>query len=141
MRHGMRGRKFSRHTSARKALLKNLATAVLKHEQVMTTLPKAREVRPIVEKLITLGKRGDLHARRHALAMVLEKAVVDKLFSDLADRYKERQGGYTRVLKNGFRIGDASPMGVVELIERDVGAKGTDSGPTAEQSDSEQATA
>ena len=138
MRHGIRGRKFSRHSSARKALLKNLATAVLKHEQVMTTLPKAKEIRPIVEKLITLGKRGDLHARRQALAIVPERAVVNKLFSDLANRYKERQGGYTRVLKNGFRTGDASPMGVVELIERNIESKGTDSGPTAEQSDAEE---
>lgn len=135
MRHGMRGRKFGRHSSARKALLRNLATAVLKHEQVKTTLPKAKEIRPMVEKLITLGKRGDLHARRQALAIVPEKAVVDKLFGELAERYEDRQGGYTRVLKAGFRTGDASPMGVIELIERNPEAKGTDAGPTADLDD------
>lgn len=133
MRHGMSGRKFNRHSSARKALLRNLTTAVLKHEQVTTTLPKAKEIRGMVDKMITLGKRGDLHARRQALAFVPEKKVVDKVFTDLAERYKDRPGGYTRVLRAGFRYGDASPMAVIELVDRDPSAKGTDAGPTAEE--------
>ena len=107
----------------------NMAASLIKHEQIQTTLPKAKELRPIVEKLITLGKRGDLHARRQALSQLNEKSAVDKVFSTLSERYAERNGGYTRVLKAGFRTGDAAPMGVIELIDRDVDAKGQDSGP------------
>ncbi|GLQ07758.1 50S ribosomal protein L17 [Sneathiella chinensis] len=112
-----------------------MAASLIKHEQIKTTLPKAKDLRPIVEKLITLGKRGDLHARRQAMAVLSEKAIVDKLFSTLAERYAERKGGYSRVLKAGFRTGDAAPMAVIELVERDVEAKGKDSGPV--QSDEE----
>lgn len=129
MRHRKSGRKFSRTSSHRKAMFANMAASLIKHEQIKTTLPKAKDLRPIVEKLITLGKRGDLHARRQALAVLSEKAIVDKLFSTLAERYAERSGGYTRVLKAGFRTGDAAPMAIIEFVERDVDAKGQDSGP------------
>lgn len=129
MRHGMSGRKLNRKTQARKALFAALAHGLFKHEQITTTLPKAKDLRPIAEKLITLGKRGDLHARRQALAVIKDEKIVGKLFTTLADRYKERQGGYTRVLKAGFRYGDAAPMAIIELIDRDVSAKGKDSGP------------
>jgi len=129
MRHRKSGRKFSRSSSHRKAMFANMAASLIKHEQITTTLPKAKDLRPIVEKLITLGKRGDLHARRQALAELSEKATVDKLFTTLAERYADRAGGYTRVLKAGFRTGDAAAMGVIELVDRDVDAKGKDSGP------------
>ena len=129
MRHGMSGRKLSRPTAQRKALFANLAVALLKHEQIRTTLPKAKDLRPIVEQLITLGKRGDLHARRQALAALPDQAIVSKLFSTLAERYASRQGGYTRVLKAGWRYGDAAPMAIIELVDRDPDAKGQDSGP------------
>jgi large subunit ribosomal protein L17 len=132
MRHGMAHRKFSRTKSHRKALFANMALSLLKHEQIKTTLPKAKELRPVAEKLITLGKRGDLHARRQAFAMLRDDKVVAKLFSTLADRYKARPGGYTRVLKAGFRYGDAAPMAVIELVDRDPDAKVTDAGPTWE---------
>ncbi|MFB9355350.1 50S ribosomal protein L17 [Sneathiella chinensis] len=135
MRHRKSGRKFSRTSSHRQAMFANMAASLIKHEQIKTTLPKAKDLRPIVEKLITLGKRGDLHARRQAMAVLSEKAIVDKLFSTLAERYAERKGGYSRVLKAGFRTGDAAPMAVIELVERDVEAKGKDSGPV--QSDEE----
>jgi len=135
MRHGNAHRKFNRTSSQRRALFAGLAASVLKHEQVKTTLPKAKEVRPIVEKLVTLGKRGDMHARRQAFAFLRDDAVVAKLFSTLAERYKSRPGGYTRVLKAGFRYGDAAPMGVIELIDRDPEAKATDAGPTWENRD------
>lgn len=130
MRHRKSGRKFSRTSSHRMAMFANMAASLIKHEQIKTTLPKAKDLRPIVEKLITLGKRGDLHARRQLLASVSEKATVDKLMTTLAERYAERNGGYTRVLKAGFRTGDAAPMGIIELVDRDVDAKGQDSGPT-----------
>ncbi len=133
MRHGMSGRKFSRTSAHRKAMFANLTCALFKHEQIKTTLPKAKDLRPVAEKLITLGKRGDLHARRQAFAMLRDDAVVKKLFEVLGPRYKERNGGYTRVLKAGFRYGDAAPMGLIELVDRDPEAKGQDSGPTAEQ--------
>ncbi|SIS59235.1 50S ribosomal protein L17 [Insolitispirillum peregrinum] len=126
MRHGMSGRKLNRTKSHRKALFANMATALLKHEQIKTTLPKAKDLRPVAEKLITLGKRGDLHARRQALAIIREEDVVRKLFSVLAERYKTREGGYTRVLKAGFRYGDAAPMAVIELVDRDLSAKGAE---------------
>ncbi len=132
MRHGMKGRKFNRDKAHRAAMLANMATSLLKHEQIKTTLPKAKDLRPYVEKLITLGKRGDLHARRQALAVVREDKIVRKLFDELASRYKARPGGYTRILKAGFRYGDAAPMAVIELVDRDPEAKGTDSGPSAE---------
>ncbi|MBI1182566.1 MAG: 50S ribosomal protein L17 [Alphaproteobacteria bacterium] len=129
----MSGRKLNRDSSQRKALLQGLATSLIKHEQIKTTLPKAKELKPYVEKLITLGKNGSLHARRQALSKIPEKKVVDKLFSTIAERYESRQGGYTRVLKAGFRYGDAAPMAIIELVDRDPEAKGTDAGPTADQ--------
>ncbi|RAU21258.1 50S ribosomal protein L17 [Paramagnetospirillum kuznetsovii] len=135
MRHGMSGRKLNRDKSARKALFVSLANALLKHEQIKTTLPKAKDLRPIAEKLITLGKRGDLHARRQAYAFLRDDAVVAKLFAVIGPRYKERNGGYSRVLKAGFRYGDCAPMAMIELVDRDPAAKGLDSGPTAEKSD------
>jgi large subunit ribosomal protein L17 len=107
----------------------NMAQALIKHEQIITTLPKAKDLRPVVEKLITLGKRGDLHARRQAIAQVRDVALVKKLFDVLGPRYKERNGGYTRVLKAGFRFGDNAPLGVIEFVDRDVDARGQDSGP------------
>ncbi|MCC3304639.1 50S ribosomal protein L17 [Sneathiella sp. HT1-7] len=138
MRHRKSGRKLNRTSSHRKAMFANMAASLIKHEQIQTTLPKAKDLRPIVEKLITLGKRGDLHARRQALAELHEKSAVDKLFSTLSERYAERSGGYTRVLKAGFRTGDAAPMGVIELVDRDVEAKGQDSGPDQNAVDEEE---
>lgn len=132
MRHGIKGRKFSRTSSHRKAMFRNLATSLIKHEQITTTLPKAKDLRPIVEKLITLGKRGDLHARRQAASYLFEDAVTKKLFDVIGKRYKDRQGGYTRIVKAGFRLSDAAPVAIIELVDRDVDAKGTDAGPTAE---------
>ena len=129
MRHGNRGRKLSRTASHRKAMFANMSAALIKHEQIVTTLPKAKDLRPIVEKLITLGKRGDLHARRQAIAQIRDEAQVAKLFAVLGPRYKERQGGYIRILKAGFRYGDNAPMAVIEFVDRDVNAKGLDSGP------------
>jgi large subunit ribosomal protein L17 len=128
----MSGRKFSRTSSHRKAMFENMAAALLKHEQITTTLPKAKDLRPIVEKLITLGKRGGLHCRRQALSMLQDTIVTEKLFSAIADRYKERQGGYIRIVRAGFRYGDSAPMAIIELVDRDPEAKGLDSGPVAE---------
>jgi len=143
MRHRKAGRKLNRTSSHRKAMFVNMAAALIKHEQIITTLPKAKELRPIVEKLVTLGKRGDLHARRQAIARVGDVKLVAKLFDVIAVRYKERQGGYTRVLKAGFRYGDNAPVAVIEFVDRDVSAKGLDSGPSADftASDSEEAAA
>ncbi|CAA7625538.1 50S ribosomal protein L17 [Candidatus Terasakiella magnetica] len=135
MRHGMSGRKLNRDSSARKALFVSLANALLKHEQIKTTLPKAKDLRPIAEKLITLGKRGDLHARRQAYSFLRDDKVVAKLFAVLGERYKSRQGGYCRVLKAGFRYGDCAPMAFIELVDRDPAAKGLDSGPTTKKDD------
>ena len=132
MRHGISGRKLGVTTSHRFAMFRNLAHALIKHEQITTTLPKAKELRPVAEKLITLGKRGGLHARRQAYAQLRDDVIVAKLFSVIADRYKDRQGGYTRVLKAGMRYGDAADMAVIELVDRDIGAKGLDSGPRPE---------
>ena len=132
MRHGISGRKLGVTTSHRFAMFRNLAHALIKHEQITTTLPKAKELRPVAEKLMTLGKRGGLHARRQAYAQLRDDVIVAKLFSVIADRYKDRQGGYTRVLKAGMRYGDAADMAVIELVDRDVHAKGMDSGPRAE---------
>lgn len=137
MRHGMSGRKLGVTSSHRKAMFRNMAVALIKHEQITTTLPKAKELRPVVEKLITLGKRGDLHARRQAFALLRDETIVSKLFSTIAERYKARQGGYSRVLKAGVRYGDAANMAVIELIERDVNAKGLNSGPKPEVEDAE----
>ena len=140
MRHGVAGRKLGVTTSHRFAMFRNMAHALLKHEQITTTLPKAKELRPVAEKLITLGKRGGLHARRQAYAQLRDDVIVAKLFTTLADRYKARQGGYTRVLKAGIRYGDAASMAVIELVDRDPAAKGLDSGPkpeTAADSESE----
>ena len=138
MRHGMSGRKLNRTSSHRKAMFANLALALLKHEQITTTLPKAKDLRPVVDKLITLGKRGDLHARRQAYAVLHDDLIVRKLFAGLAERYASRQGGYTRVLRAGFRYGDAAPMAVIELVDRDVDAKGQDSGPVRSAEDEDQ---
>lgn len=129
MYHRHAKRRFGRTHEHRKAMFANLSQALIKHEQIVTTLPKAKDLRPVVEKLITLGKRGDLHARRQAIAQIKDVALVGKLFDVLASRYKERHGGYTRVLKAGFRYGDNAPMAVIEFVDRDVEAKGKDSGP------------
>jgi len=135
MRHGVGGRKLNRTGTHRRAMFQNMAASLLKHEQIKTTLPKAKDLRPIVEKLITLGKRGDLHARRLAFAQLRDDAVTAKLFGALAERYKDRNGGYARILKAGFRYGDKAAMAVIELVDRDPAAKGQDSGPVAEESD------
>jgi len=133
----MSGRKLNRDSSARKALFVSLSNALLKHEQIRTTLPKAKDLRPIVERLITLGKRGDLHARRQAYAFLRDDKVVAKLFAEIGPRYQARNGGYTRVLKAGFRYGDCASMAIIELVDRNPAAKGTDSGPTAEKATEE----
>lgn len=141
MRHRIAGRKLGVTSAHRIAMLRNMATSLLKHEQITTTLPKAKELRPYVERIITLGKRGGLHARRQALAQIRDEKVVDKLFTTLAERYRSRPGGYTRVLKAGIRYGDAAPMAIIELVERDPAAKGQDSGPKPEAEAAEQAAA
>ncbi len=133
MRHRMSGRKLNRTKEHRKAMFSNMAAALIKHEQIKTTLPKAKDLRPIVEKLISLGKRGRLHDRRRAFAMLRDDATTAKLFDKLADRYADRSGGYTRVIKAGYRYGDTAPMAVIELVERDEDAKGMDSGPLPEE--------
>lgn len=135
MRHRKAGRRFSRSASHRKAMFANMSAALVKHEQIVTTLPKAKDLRRFVEKLITLGKRGDLHARRQAMSKMRDEAMVKKLFEVLGPRYAERNGGYTRVLKAGFRYGDSAPMAVIELVDRDESARGQDSGPTQDQDD------
>ena len=124
MRHRKQGRKLNRTQSHRKAMFMNMSVSLITHEQIVTTVAKAKELRSVVDKIITLGKRGDLHARRQALAQLQSNEAVQKLFSTLADRYKERPGGYTRVLKAGFRYGDNAPMAVIELVDRDPDAKG-----------------
>ena len=133
MRHGYRGRRFNRTAEHRKAMFANMCQALIKHEQIITTLPKAKDLRPVVEKLITLGKRGDLHARRQAIAQIKDVDLVKKLFDVLGPRYKDRNGGYTRVLKAGFRFGDNAPLAVIEFIDRDVDARGQDSGPSQKE--------
>jgi len=138
MRHGVHGRKLGVTSSHRLAMFRNMAVALIKHEQITTTLPKAKELRPVAEKLITLGKRGGLHARRQAIAQLQDERIVNKLFTSLADRYKTRSGGYCRVLKAGVRYGDAADMAVIELMDRDVSAKGQDSGPRAAPVDEDQ---
>jgi large subunit ribosomal protein L17 len=138
MRHGFYGRRFNRSASHRKAMFANMAAALIKHEQIKTTLPKAKDLRRVVDRLVTLGKRGDLHARRQALSVLRDTQLTAKLFDELAPRYKERNGGYSRVLKAGFRYGDMAPMAVIELVDRDTDAKGQDSGPTQEAGEDEE---
>jgi large subunit ribosomal protein L17 len=129
MRHRMSGRKLNRTSQHRQMLFRNMSQALIKHEQIVTTLAKARELRPVVERLITLGKRGDLHARRLAFARLRDNDMVTKLFDTLAERYADRQGGYTRIIKAGFRYGDSAAMAVIEFVDRDEDARGQDSGP------------
>ena len=131
MRHGMHGRGFSRRSEHRKAMFENLCASLIKHEQIKTTLPKAKTIRPVMEKLVTLSRRGgtDLHARRQALAQIRDEDQVRKLFDVIGPRYAKRPGGYTRVLKAGFRFGDNAPMAFIEFVDRDEDAKGLDSGP------------
>lgn len=138
MRHRNAHRKLNRQSQHRLSMFANMAVALIKHEQIQTTLPKAKEMKPIVDRLITLGKRGNLHARRQALAQLPEKAAVDKLFDTLAPRYTGRAGGYCRVIKAGFRKGDMAPMAVLELVDRDPTAKGQDSGPTQTEDETEE---
>jgi large subunit ribosomal protein L17 len=134
MRHGIAHRKLGRTAAHRTAMFANMSASLIKHEQIVTTLPKAKELRPFVEKLVTMAKRGDLHARRQAIAQVRDVAQVGKLFAVLGPRYKDRSGGYIRVLKAGYRYGDNAPMAVIEFVDRDPAEKGKDSGPTAEAS-------
>ena len=142
MRHRLSGRKLNRTSAHRKAMFNNLAAALVQHEQITTTLPKAKDLRPLAEKLITLGKRANLHARRQAIAVLGDAKLAAKLFDTLAPRYAKRNGGYTRVLKAGFRYGDSSPMAVIEFVERDVEAKGaTDKARVAEERKAAEATA
>ena len=141
MRHGFRGRRFNRTTEHRKAMFANMAAALIKHEQIVTTLPKAKDLRPVVEKLVTLGKKGDLHARRIAISRLRDADLVKKLIDVLAPRYKDRNGGYLRIMKAGFRQGDNAAMAVIEFVDRDVSAKGKDSGPVQEKPEAEAAAA
>ena len=133
MRHRNAHRKLNRTAEHRRAMFANMAAALIKHEQIVTTLPKAKDLRPVVEKLITLGKRGDLHARRLAMSKLRDETMVKKLFDVLGKRYQDRNGGYTRVLKAGFRYGDNAPLAVIEFVDRDVDARGQDSGPTMKE--------
>lgn len=139
MRHGKVHRKLNRTAEHRKAMFANMCAALIKHEQIVTTLPKAKELRPIVEKLVTLGKNGSLHARRQAIGFLRDPYVADKLFTTLGPRYSKRAGGYLRVLKAGYRFGDAAPMAVIEFIERDTTAKGQDSGPSGDTAEQQEA--
>ena len=132
MRHKLSHRKLNRTSSHRKAMFANMSSALIKHEQIRTTLAKAKELRPIIEKLITLGKKGSLHARRHAISRLAPDAYIDKLFGEVAKRYENRNGGYTRIIKDGNRYGDSAPMAYIELVDRDINAKGQDSGPVQE---------
>ena len=141
MRHGNRGRKLNRTACHRKAMFANMSAALIKHEQIVTTLPKAKDLRPIVEKLVTLGKRGDLHARRQAIAQIRDEEQVRKLFEVLGPRYADRQGGYIRIMKAGFRYGDNAPLAVIEFVDRDVNAKGLDSGPVQAREDEDESVA
>ena len=130
MRHRNAGRSFSRKSAHRKAMFENLAAAIVKHEQITTTLPKAKDLRPVVERLISLGKKGGLAARRRMIARLQDAKLADKLLTTLAERYRARAGGYTRIVKAGFRYGDNAPLAIIEFVDRDVAAKGQDSGPT-----------
>ena len=137
MRHGKVHRKLNKKPQHRRAMFANMCASLIKHEQIVTTLPKAKELRPVVEKLITLGKKGDLAARRQAISEIRDVPMVKKLFDVLAPRYKERHGGYTRIMKAGFRYGDSAPVAVIEFVDRDVDAKGKDSGPVQVQATEE----
>ena len=139
MNHGNGYRRLNRTHEHRKAMFANTASSLIEHEQIKTTLHKAKDLRPIVEKLVTLGKRGGLHARRQAIGFLRDPYVADKLFTTLGPRYAKRSGGYLRVLKAGFRFGDAAPMAVIEFVERDTAAKGQDSGPSAEPAEEQAA--
>ena len=141
MNHGKVHRKLNRTAEHRKAMFANMSQALIKHEQIVTTLPKAKDLRPVVEKLVTLGKRGDLHARRQAIAQIRDVAMVKKLFDVLGPRYKDRKGGYCRILKAGFRYGDNAPVAVIEFVDRDESAKGQDSGPVQARPVDEEANA
>jgi large subunit ribosomal protein L17 len=141
MYHGRAKRRFNRTAEHRKAMFMNMCNAIIKHEQIITTLPKAKDLRPVVEKLVTLGKRGDLHARRQAIAQIRDVDLVKKLFDVLAPRYKERPGGYLRIMKAGFRHGDNAAVAVIEFVDRDVDARGQDSGPVMGGDDAEEAAA
>jgi|TARA_B110000438_G_C15292787_1_gene427608 large subunit ribosomal protein L17 len=138
MKHNITHRKLNRTSSHRKALLMNMSNALIKHEQITTTLPKAKELRPFVEKIITLGKNGDLESRRRAVAILQDQKNTKKIFDIIAERYKERSGGYTRIIKLGNRFGDNAPTAVIELVDRDEEAKGLDSGPVIEKKSSEE---
>ena len=138
MRHRLRGRSFSRKSAHRKAMFENLAAALIKHEQITTTLPKAKDLRPYVERLITAGKHGGLAGRRRVIAKLQDAALADKLMTTLAQRYSARAGGYTRIIKAGYRYGDDAAMAVIELVDRDPEAKGKDSGPTGTESETEE---
>ena len=139
MRHGSAHRKLNRTSEHRRAMFANMAAALIKHEQIITTLPKAKDLRPIVEKLVTLGKRGDLHARRQAVAQMRDVEMAKKLFEVLGPRYKDRNGGYTRIIKAGFRYGDNAPMAVIEFVDRDVDAKGAPDRARAEAAENAEA--
>jgi len=142
MRHGFKGRRFNRTAPHRTAMFANMSAALIKHEQIVTTLPKAKDLRPVVEKLVTLAKKGGLHARRQAISQVRDETQVKKLFDVLASRFKDRKGGYIRIMKAGFRQGDSAPMAVIEFVDRDPTAKGLDSGPvTAEPAETAEAAA
>jgi large subunit ribosomal protein L17 len=138
MRHRLNGRGFSRKSAHRKAMFENLAAALIKHEQIRTTLPKAKDLRPIVERLITIGKRGGLAGRRRAIAALQDASLADKLMTTLAQRYGARAGGYTRIIKAGYRYGDNAAMALIELVDRDPEAKGKDSGPTGTEGEAEE---
>ena len=138
MKHNIKHRKLNRTSSHRKALLMNLSNSLIKHEQITTTLPKAKELRPFVEKLITLGKKGDLASRKKSISILQDEKMSKKLFGILADRYKDRNGGYTRIIKLGNRYGDNAPTAVIEFVERDEEAKGLDSGPVIEKKTTEE---
>ena len=139
MYHGRSKRRFNRTAEHRKAMFANMAQALIKHEQIVTTLPKAKDLRPVVEKLVTLGKRGDLHARRQAISQIRDVAVVAKLFDAIASRYATRNGGYLRIMKAGYRHGDNAPLAVIEFVDRDVEARGKDSGPSQNADETEAA--
>ena len=138
MKHNIDHRKLNRTSSHRKSLLMNLSNALIKHEQITTTLPKAKELRPFVEKIVTLGKKGDLGSRRKAIAILQDERMTTKIFDTFADRYKERKGGYTRIVKIGNRYGDNAPTAVIEFVDRDEEAKGQDSGPVIEKKETEE---
>ena len=141
MHHGFRGRRLNRSSAHRKSMFANMSASLIKHEQIVTTLPKAKDLRPIVEKLVTLAKVGTLHARRQAISQIKDLDQVRKLFDVLAARYKDRKGGYIRIMKAGFRYGDNAPVAVIEFVDRDVSAKGKDSGPVVKKEEAEQAAA